>query len=230
VAELSPWILGGGLAMLAVLAIAGVGAATPLFEPTSLNGDGVVTVDGSTPADPAGLAAGAGLTDSTYALARMIDSEFRKYRDARIGAAWACRNMAQHVGKSVVDLLTHQRIKQQQTDSDGNPVTDDNGNAVYERVAGPGDGFFGTQHGRYASTAQDAGAEAREIAKGVMSGDIPDNTGGARQFDSPQAFGAQLGTVLGGADDVAAKRLAAGDVEVDLPGVPSSYARFWRPA
>jgi hypothetical protein len=113
----------------------------------------------------------------------------------------------------VFALLTLQRLK----DADGN------------RYPGPGDGFFGSQHGRYASTAQDSSDDSLAIADGVLSGAIPDNTGGARQFDSPQAFGIQIGTLAGDADDVAARRIAAGNELVTLAGVPESYARFWRP-
>ncbi len=189
--------------------------AAVLNEPTTLNGDGVATVDGSTPADPEALARGAGVDRNRYALARMINSEFARYRNARIGAAWCARNEAAARGVSIFELLTKQRVK----DDDGN------------KVPGPGDGFFGSQHGRWASTAQDAGDnDALEIADGVISGSIPDITSGCRQFDSPQAFGIQPGTDAGDADTVAQRRIAAGNEEVVLDGVPESYARFWRPA
>jgi hypothetical protein len=196
--------------------VAGVyvtGSAPVLEEPTKLNGDGVTSVDGETPADPEALARGAGVDRNRYALARMVNSEFARYHEARVGSAWCCRNEATARGVSVFALLTLQVLK----DSDGT------------HYHGPGDGFFGSQHGRYASTAQDSSDDSLAIADGVMSGAIPDNTGGARQFDSPQAFGIQIGTLASDVDDVAARRIAAGNELVTLEGVPESYARFWRP-
>jgi hypothetical protein len=183
-------------------------------EPTQLSssdGKGVVIVDGAA-ADPRALAAGMGVEANRYALARMINSEFSRYRDARIGCAWCARNEAAARGVSVLALLTRQRVK-----VDG------------VRAPGPGDGYFGAQWGRYASTAQDTTADALDIADGVISGELEDPTGGARQFDSPGAFGEQPGTEADDADKVAQSRIAAGNELVTLPGVPLSYARFWRP-
>jgi hypothetical protein len=206
-------------------------------QPTALNADGVVTIDGVTPLAPSSLAAGMGVELNRYALARMIDSEFSKYRDARIGAGWAARNQAAHLGTSVAAMLTRQRIRVPKTDDAGNEL-DVNGDPfdpssgvakAYVHVPGPGDGFFGTQHGRYASSAQDASPDAISIADDVMSGNVEDPTGGARQFDSPGAFGIQAGTSSADADTVAQARIAAGNELVVLPGVPASYARFWRP-
>ncbi len=209
-----------GLAALFLVVVSFLDQQEMLSEPTQLSSDdgkGIVTVDGTTPADPRSLAGGMGVEANRYALARMINSEFARYRDARIGAAWAARNEANARGVSLLALLTRQRIK---TTVEGKTV----------RVPGPGDGFFGQQWGRYASTAQDSTADALEIAGGVISGELEDITGGARQFDSPGAFGAQAGTTVDDADKVAQDRIAAGNEAVTLPGVPASYARFWRPA
>lgn len=200
------------LAGAAALAVILTSEPLTLVEPTILNSDGVATVDGQTPADPDALARGMGVERNRLALARMINSEFARYTEARIGAAWCARNEAAARGVSICDLLTRQRVK-----VDG------------KRVPGPGDGFFGKQRGRYASTAQDTSTDALVIADGVISGGIPDNTGGARQFDSPGAFGVQEGTTAEGADQVALNRMAAGNELVLLEGVPESYARFWRP-
>ena len=82
--------------------------------------------------------------------------------------------------------------------------------------------------GRYCATSQDAGSDF-SIAAGVLGGDIDDPTGGARQFDSPKSFGVQAGTTAEGADATAQKRIAAGNVEVLLPGVAEKTIRFWRP-
>lgn len=209
-----------GLAALFLVVASLLDRDEMLSEPTRLSSDdgkGIVTVDGSTPAAPRALAAGMGVEANRYALARMINSEFSRYRDARIGAAWAARNEATARGVSILALLTRQRIK----------AKDDAGKTI--RVAGPGDGYFGQQWGRYASTAQDTTADALEIAGGVISGELEDITGGARQFDSPGAFGYQPGTSPDDADTVAANRIAAGNELVTLEGVPASYARFWRP-
>ena len=204
-----------GIAALFVVVVAFLDQQENVTEPTQLSssdGKGIVTVDGVTPADPYALARGMGVEPNRLALARMINSEFSRYRDARIGCAWCARNEAAARGVSILALLIRQRVK-----VDG------------KRVPGPGDGYFGAQSGRYASTAQDTTADALEIAGGVISGELEDPTGGARQFDSPGAFGVQPGTDFDDADTVAANRIAAGNELVTLPGVPASYARFWRP-
>ncbi len=215
-------VAGGYIAI--VLLIGGAGLlmlasdVAPISEPTSLDGDGVVCANGVY-ANPEGLAKGAGVDLNRYALARMVNSEFSRYHLARVAAAWACKNEARARGVSIAALLTRQRII---------VGYDDAGKAI--REDGPGDGFFHTQRGSYASTAQDSTPDAIAIADGVISGSIEDPTDGARQFDSPGAFGIQAGTDAGDVDDVAARRIAAGNELVTLPGVPESYARFWRPA
>lgn len=197
-----------------------VTAPAPLREPTSLLDDGTVTVDGSTPADPLGLAAGRGVDPSVYALARTLHSEQAGGpRIAREGIAWAIVNEARHVGKTVLALVTRAGRSPKLPDGTRGPW-----------VPHPtGNGHFGRQNqGRYAATSRDADDEAYEIAAGVLGGDIEDPTGGARQFDDVAAFGAQAGTTAADADKVAADRIAAGNELVQLPGAPS--LRFWRPA
>lgn len=204
-----------GLAALFLVVVSFLDQQENVSEPTKLagpDGKGIVTVDG-VPADPFALARGMGVEANRYALARMINSEFSRYRDARIACAWCARNEASARGVSILALLVRQRVK-----VDG------------VRVPGDGDGFFGQQSGRYASTAQDTTADALEIAEGVITGELEDPTDGARQFDSPGAFGVQAGTSIDDADKVAQSRIAAGNEAVYLPGVPASYARFWRPA
>lgn len=181
-------------------------------QPTVLNSDGTVTTDGYTPAPPASLAAGLGLEPNRYAMARAIVSEVGTLPlAAQIGVGWAIRNMAAHAGRSILHLLT----RAGQNDASG----------TFVPTAGA-DGFFGqqSQH-RYCSTAQDATDAAYAIADQVISGAVDDPTGGARQWDSPDAFSSS-----GAADKTAAARIAAGNVEVDLPDVSPSQLRFWRPA
>jgi hypothetical protein len=184
----------------------------PYQQPTMLNGDGTVTTDGINPAPPASLAAGLGVEINRYALARVIVSEVGNLPlAAQVGVAWVVRNQASHRGQSIVHLVTRAAVK----DSSGN----------FQAVAGA-DGFFGKQaQHRYCSTSQDADQNALDIADQVISGAIDDPTGGALQWDSPNAFSSS-----GAADATAAARIAAGNVEVDLPGVSSDSLRFWRPA
>lgn len=179
-------------------------------QPTTLNGDGTVTTDGETPVPPEGLAAGLGLEPNRYAMARAIVSEVGTLPlAAQIGVGWAIRNMAAHRGESVLKLVTRAGSK-----VGGSWVPND------------ADGFFGKQNqGRYCSTSQDADDNAYDIADQVMSSSVDDPTGGARQWDSPNAFSSS-----GAADKTAASRIADGNVEVDIPGVSSSSLRFWRPA
>jgi hypothetical protein len=184
-----------------------VTAPAPLEGPTVILDDGTVSVDGVTPADPRALAAGAGqgLDPNVYALARAITSEQgSRYPAARVGVAWVIVNEARARGLSVLALVT--------------------------RSKHAGDGFFGRQsQGRYVATSQDPDADAVNVATDVLSGMTDDPTGGARNFDSPGAYGVQDGTTAAGADAFAAKRAAEGKELVLLDGVPESVVRFWRP-
>jgi hypothetical protein len=179
----------------------------PYTQPTTLNGDGVVTTDGETPVPPDALAAALGIEPNRYAMARVIMSEVGGLPVAAwYGVGWAIRNEAAHRGWSVLKLVTRATVKQ----SDGSIATVDGL-----------DGFFGTQPHRYCSSAQDATDDAVAVADDVLSGNVDDPTGGARQWDSPNAFAA-----LGETDDTA-KREAAGLHPVYLPGVSSGSLRFW---
>lgn len=176
-------------------------------QPTMLNGDGVVTTDGTNPAPPESLAAGLGVEPNRYAMARAIVSEAGTLPlAAQIGVGWAIRNMAAHRGVSVLRLITRCGVK----DSSG----------TWQPIDGC-DGFFGRQSHRYCSSAQDADDNALSIADQVTSSDVDDPTGGARQWDSPNTFAA-----LGEADDTA-KREAAGLRAVAVPGVSINSLRFW---
>jgi hypothetical protein len=73
-----------------------------------------------------------------------------------------------------------------------------------------------------------------ELAEGVLSGKMPDPTGGALQFDSPASQRALLALnhpdYRKGPEAVAASRRAAGLKEFYLPGVSPDKLRFWKPA
>lgn len=176
-------------------------------QPTMLNGDGVVTTDGINPAPPDSLAAGQGVEQNRYAMARAIMSEVGTLPTAAwYGVGWAIRNMAAHQGVSVLRLITRCGVK--------------NSAGTWQALAGC-DGFFGKQTHRYCSSAQDATDDALQVADDVISSNVPDPTGGARQWDSPNSFSA-----LGESDD-APQREAAGLTAVALPGVSINSLRFW---
>jgi hypothetical protein len=95
------------------------------------------------------------------------------------------------------------------------------------------DGRFGSQQGRYATTARPPTIESIEIAQHVLDGKIADPTYGAMQFDST---GAQREGVAAGwagynslPEDIAKTRSKEGKVAVYLPGVDPEKIRFWRP-
>jgi hypothetical protein len=133
----------------------------PIVGPVTTVGD-----DGLVDGDPAELAAAAGLDVDTYALARCMASEHPTDPDVYLFAiGWAVRNYAAERGLSVVELLTGGR-----------------GTA--------GDGYFGAQNAsagtKYASTARDPRQRHVDAAQAVISGYVPDPTGGATHFFSPQ--------------------------------------------
>ncbi len=139
--------------------------------------------------------------DDIEALGRMIASETYPNDPllAKQGVAWAARNEAARVGKTVASLLM------------------------------PG-GIPGTQSGRYASTASPSTNVTESIAFDVLSGKVPDPTGGAIQFDAPETQDKlyAAGKVRLDANGVAASRESDGkEVSLTVPGTRSSI-RFWR--
>lgn len=192
------WALGG---LVVAIVAADSDAVTALLGDTSLLPDGTVTVDGETPADPAALAAGKGVSLDVYALARMIASEAGGQKQiAQQAVAAVAVSHAADEGKSISAVLLH--------------------------ATHAGNGFFGKQaQGRYAATSRDPSSAQLGLAAQVIAGELPDPTGGARQWDSPRAYDDPSD-----ADATERKRLAAGNELVILPGVPASTFRFWRPA
>jgi hypothetical protein len=91
-------------------------------------------------------------------------------------------------------------------------------------------GIPGPQAGRYAATGNPATAATRSVAFDVLSGKVPDPTGGAIQFDAPetQDWLYAHGKVKSNAAMVAANRQKDGkEVSLTLAGRTSSM-RFWR--
>lgn len=197
----------GGVVVIALVVGSGAVVVGVLSGKTRLLPDGTVSVDGTTPANPAGLAAAAGLTLDTYALARMVESEAGGLGESgKLGVAFAALNHAALARKGIAELLL--------------------------KSTGAGDGFFGRQdQGRYATTAKDPSAAALAAATKAMTGGAADPTGGSDQWDSPWSYkdNPDTGeTAAQKADRVAAARLAAGKQLVTLADVPARKLRFWR--
>jgi hypothetical protein len=144
--------------------------------------------------------------DDVEALGRMIASE--NPRDSVLiqqAIAWTAVNYSARLGKSVASVVM------------------------------PG-GIPGPQKGRYASTANPSTDATRAVAFDVLSGAVPDPTGGAIQFDAPATQDALYrrwednpsGKAPKTAAQVAASRLADGKIMVTVPGVSSSYMRWWK--
>lgn len=166
--------------------------------------DGVVRVA------PQKLADEAGTDLDSYALARMISSEHgRDDNLTKAAIAHVALNYAARVGRSISSLLLRAN------------------NSAHS-------GFFGTQRDidedstrynesdRYASTALDPYEGELQIATAVLSGEVPDPTSGAIQFDAPPAFRSPEAAAR-----TAANRLAEGRVQVFPDGIDPDKLRFW---
>jgi hypothetical protein len=166
---------------------------------------------GLVPGAPSDLADQAGLDLESYSLARLIASEEgRSNNSIKAAVAWAVLNHARSSGKSVTSLLTHAKLGAH------------SGSYGTQRNIEQGtDGYNGSD--RYASTSSDPYEGDGTIAAAVVSGQLPDPTGGAEYFDRPAGEDA---------DRVAANRAAAGLVLADVVGVDADAdgIRFWRSA
>lgn len=134
--------------------------------------------------------------DNVYALARMVESEAGGTPEvARRAVAHAALNHAG--GKAISEVLGKSKS---------------------------GSGAFGRQdEGRYASTSKLPSQESIRIAQDAISGASQDPTGGADQWDSPQAYPDPAR-----ADVIAQRRAKEGKSITTLDGVPSSVFRFYR--
>lgn len=151
------------------------------------------------------------ITPEAFALATMIASEAgRGAPNVKAAVAWAALNR----------------------------VAELKGKRTLLQILSP-DGKFGGQNapgrgGVYASTRWPPYLQDLEIAELVLAKQIPDETQGAVQFDSPASQRALIARKAFKYDPentpekVAANRLAAGKEIVLLPGVDPDYIRFWR--
>lgn len=141
---------------------------------TSLDGNGDIAES------PEFLASSVGVSSDEYALARMLASEEENSsQQTKVAIAWVAVNVAAARGQSITRLLT----------------TDNNDH---------GDGKFGKQTGRWASTASDPYEGDLTISQAVLSGAVSDPTGGAVHFFNPslqdRLFG--LGKVTKTSDEI----------------------------
>jgi hypothetical protein len=184
---------------------------------------------GIAPGEPQSIADAMGATLDEAALARNIASEQGGASTAAQAlVAHATKNEAARRGMSIASLLLQAKSKYDK------PGTDFEGsNSV------PHSGRFGTQANlevwvtktngdrvhpsdRYATTSQDAYEGHLAVARGVLSGAIPDLTGGANQYDNTEG--------LSDPDALARRREAAGSERVDLSGlgIDLDDLEFWR--
>jgi hypothetical protein len=175
---------------------------------------------GVVPGRPEDLAEAAGLDVETYSLARMIASEEgRSNNRIKAAVAWAIKNKADSLGRTITDHLTR-TVEPSHHGQYGTYILLDKSSASYreDKNGKPNRGD------RDASTANDPYDGDAQIAAAVRSGQIADLTGGATQFDRPDGERDP--------DAVAAKRLEAGQVLADVPGIDPDVdgIRFWRAA
>jgi hypothetical protein len=166
------------------------------------------TTTGVVPGDPDALAASAGVDVETYSLARTLASEEGgSDKLIKVAVAWSVLNYSRKRGRSVTAQVTR-----------ANDSNHAGSYGTYKNIdpASPEQG----SPDRYASTALDPYADDAQIANAVITGSVADPTGGADQFDRP-----------GGEKDpqyTYNKRVAAGAVAVNVPGIDPSEIRFWR--
>jgi hypothetical protein len=128
---------------------------------TVLNDAGDVDDDPSSLAIAASAVAGRDVSLDELALSRMLASEEATSSAAtKIAIAWVAVNEARRRGVTAAALLLADR--------------------------GPGDGHFGEQRGRYASTRADSYEGDLQIASDVLEGRVADITSGAVHFYRPK--------------------------------------------
>ena len=158
--------------------------------------------------DPQTLAEESGYSLEAYAAGRMLASEeSTSNTTTQAAVVWALINEAARRGKGVADLLLNAK----------NPHN--RGNFGTQKDKDPASANYGNSD-RYASTAQDPYDRDCKIAQQCMSGEIPDLTGGATNFD--RSAGEK------NPDQVAANRRSSGLTEVAVEGADPGL-RFWRP-
>lgn len=163
-------------------------------------------------ARPRGLADAAGATLDEYALASCMQSEEAR-RPGQVAVGWAVHNYCRRHRCSVADQLLK---------------------SVRRGRRYPSHGHFASQEapGKWASTARPPTAGTLLLAQEILSDRprVPDPTGGASNWDNPglqdRKHAEDPVTYPKDSRQVAADRVAAGGVEVRVPGVPDT--RFWR--
>jgi hypothetical protein len=163
-------------------------------------------------ARPSGLADAAGVTLEVYALASCMQSEESR-RPGQVAVGWAVRNYCRRHRCGVADQLLK---------------------SVRRGRRYPSHGHFASQEapGKWASTARAPTAGTLALAREILSERprVPDPTGGATSWDSPdlqdKMHALDPATYPKDSRQVAADREAAGGVAVAVPGVPGT--RFWR--
>lgn len=176
---------------------------------------------GIVPCDPQALADEAGCTLEEYALARNIASEEgNSSAGTQALVAWATKNKAAAQGVSIFRLLTivsTKHLEQHTVEHGGRFGTQADLEALVESPKGSGRMVHPSD--REASTALDPYEGHLNIARGVLSGAIPDASGGAVGYDRPSGEA--------NPDTVAAKRAAEGLVPAMVPDVGQGDLRFW---
>lgn len=165
------------------------------------NDVGIVT------ADPQDIADEAGVALDVYALARNIASE-EPHSDPTTKAAigWCCMNEAARRGQTVSQVL----LKAKRAAANGHFGSQADKDPDSSNYKGSD---------RYATSALDPYDAEITIASGIFDGSIPDMTNGCQQYD--RAAGEK------DPDAIAAKRIAAGAEQIDVPGTDPGL-RFWR--
>jgi len=153
------------LVVLVLLAFAGSEAVTELVEHTT-NGQLVgpatsLDADGEVDADPGALAQAAEYPVDEYSLARALMSEVGTEGNQYLHAvAWAIRNRAAERGTTITELVTAPS------------------------------GLYGRQNAgtgaKFVATGQDPRERHAVVAHLVLTGQVPDPTGGATHFFSPR--------------------------------------------
>jgi hypothetical protein len=161
--------------------------------------------DGIIPTLPVDLAASAGVDIDQYSLARAMQSE-ESSTDGRTAIGWAIKNHC--VDKSITSVVTA---------NPKNPACDGH--------------YSKEMPGKYCSTAHSPSSATLDLAASIISGEIPDLTGGATFWDGPAAQdAAHARDPEKYTRDWAAQeqfRLNQGYSEVTIPGVETV---FWKRA
>jgi hypothetical protein len=170
------------------------------------------------PADSTGLVADdpdtlwqqvPGATQESYSAARMLGSEEPRTDPATQAAiCWALINESSRRGTTITALL----VKAKNARNDGYYGSQMDKDPTSSNYKGSD---------RYATTALDPYQRELDIANQCLSGQIPDPTGGATNFDRA---GEEKNP-----DKVAADRVASGLQLVSVPSADSDI-RFWRSA